>query len=421
MVPFTGSDRHGRWQWQRYPDGEIEDFKVKDLRGNEDFVTFAEFKMQAYPMALLTPDKIGPREVWSGPADMLLWFHTTYVQANFIRGGLLLSMGFFHSSADATSAYTFTKVMSEEIRKAQNLPIPDPINVSALLQGRDQLAGQGRAHLPLGKIEEHPEYVMLPLSPEGPPPKLLAPIHQAHVFHFSPANLDLLKQVCWPIQGNLKVLKGEENLPKFISINDALNALLWKIIMDVQHPDLDAVIRDEPNRPSHLLIALDERRRGMLPQHTLGNLLAWAPIFHDLKSVVQDATLADLAVMIRRSVDQRSNDKDFVQKHESMLNGLKDLDRIVPLVFLDVPGRNMLTSSWRDHDYYGLDWGPALRDNIKAVRAPSVGICHGFHVALPDHPDKPGIEMMVGVENRALDRLLKHPIWTKYAENPKRV
>ncbi|KAK8117322.1 uncharacterized protein PG998_005603 [Apiospora kogelbergensis] len=420
MVPLVDGSKPGRWQWQRFPEGEIEDFKVSDLRG--DFVPFAEFKANEYPMTLLTPEKMGPRSIWPSAADMALWFHTTYMQANFIKGGLLLSMGIFHSSADATSAYVMTKVMTEHIRKAQGLPVPDPVDVSSLLKERKLLDKSRRGHLSsVPKLEDTPEYVLLPFTPEGPPPKILEPIHQANIFHFSPRALDQLKKDAAPTQENLRVLKGDKSggdLPDFISTNDALNALLWKVVMDVQHPDLEAAMREEPERPSHLLIALDERRRAGMHEHTLGNLLAWAPLFHDLRSVVRDATLADLAVMIRRSVKQRSDDPDFVHKHEAVLNGVEQLDRIAPLVFLDVPGRNTLTSSWRNNTYYGLEWGPVFGDRIKAVRAPSVGVCHGFQVILPDRPDKPGVEMMVGVETPAVGRLTKHPLWTKYAEAP---
>ncbi|KAK6823017.1 hypothetical protein PG987_014562 [Apiospora arundinis] len=414
LVPVMDG-KPGRWQWQRFPEGEIEDFKVSDLRG--DFVPFSEFKANEYPMALLTPEKMGPRSIWPSAADMALWFHTTYMQANFIKGGLLLSMGIFHSSADATSAYVMTKVMTEEIRKLQGLPVPDPVDVSALLKERKLLDKSRRAHLSsTPTLKDNPEYIELPFTPEGPPPKILEPIHQSHIFHFSPYALDQLKKDAAPTQENLQVLKGEktEDLPDFISTNDALNALLWKVVMDVQHPDLEAAMREEPDRPSPSMSV-----GGRAYPQTLGNLLAWAPIFHDLRSVVRDATLADLAIMIRRSVAQRSDDADFVHKHEAVLEGVEQLDRLAPLVFLDVPGRNTLTSSWRDNTYYGLEWGPILGDRVKAMRAPSVGVCHGFQVILPDRPDKPGVEMMVGVENSAIERLMKHALWTKYAEDPK--
>ncbi|KAK8076786.1 hypothetical protein PG994_004058 [Apiospora phragmitis] len=421
MVPvMDGSSKPGRFEWRRFPEGEVEDFKVKDLRGDGDFVSFADFKAKEYPMALLTPEKTCPRGIWVDANDMALWFHTTYLQANFIKGGLLLCMGIFHSAADATAAYVLTRVLAEEIAKAQNVPVADPVDVQALLKEREKLSKSQRAHLPAAPgIETHPEYIILPFTPEGPPPKLLAPIHSANVFHFSPQALEQLKKDCQPTQENLRTLRGKKDIPTFVSTNDALNALVWKVVMEVQHPDLEAAIKEDPERPSHIIIALDERRRAGLHKHTIGNLLAWAPVFHDLKSVVQDSSMADLAILCRQSVAQRSEDPDVVHKLEAMLEEVEDLNRIAPQVFLDVPGRNMITSNWRDNTYYGLEWGPALGGRCKAMRAPSVGVCHGFHIVLPDRPDKPGIEMIVGVENGALEGLMKHPLWTKYAEDPK--
>ncbi|KAK8057952.1 transferase [Apiospora saccharicola] len=431
MVPvMDGSAKAGRFEWRRFPDGEIEDFKVNDLRADGDFsLTFSEFKQKEYPQSLLTPEKVCPRGLWVDENDMALWFHTTYLQANFIKGGLLLCMGIFHSAADATTTYVLTRVLAEEVAKAQGLPVADPVDVAVLLKEREKLQKSERAHLPAdngvtvpgkgGIVETHPEYIILPFVPDAPPPKLLAPIHQANVFHFSPSALEQLKKDSQPTPEQLRVLKDDKDLPAFVSTNDALIALVWKVVMEVQHPDLDAALQDDPARPSHVIIALDERRRAKINKHTLGNLLAWAPVFHDLRSVVRDASLADLAVLCRRTVAERTDDPDVVHKLEAMLEGVEDLNRLAPQSFLDIPGRNMLTSNWRDNDYYGLSWGPALGGSLKALRAPSVGVCHGFHIVLPDRPEKPGIEMIVGVENSAIDRLMKHPVWTKYAEEPK--
>ncbi|KAK7936587.1 uncharacterized protein PG986_015025 [Apiospora aurea] len=426
MVPvMDGSAQPGRFEWRRFPEGEIEDFKVKDYR--EDFMTFADFKAKEYPMAPLLPEKFCPRGLWVDENDLALWFHTTWMQANFIKGGLILCMGIFHSAADQTAAYVMTKVLAEEMSKAQGLPVADPVDVAVLLKDREKLHKSQRAHLAQqavaqqGICEEHPEYIILPFTPDAPPPKLLAPISQSHIFHFSPAALEQLKKDCRPTPEQLQTLKGDKDLPAFVSTNDALNALLWKIIMEVQHPDLEAAIKEDPDRPSHMIIALDERRRAGLHKHTLGNLLAWAPVFCDLKSVVRESSLADLAVLCRRSVAQRTDDPDVVHKLEAMLEGVENLDRLAPQVFLDMPGRNMITSNWRDNAYYGLDFGAALGGKMKAMRAPSVGVCHGFHIVLPDRPDKPGIEVIVSVENSAIGALLKHPVWTKYAEAPKQL
>lgn len=430
MVPvMDGSSKAGRFEWRRFPEGEIEDFKVNDLRADGDFaLSFSEFRDKEYPQSLLTPDKVCPRGLWVDENDMALWFHTTYLQANFIKGGLLLCMGIFHAAADATTTYILTRVLAEEVAKAQGLPVADPVDVPVLLKERERLHKTQRAHLPAdsvtvpgkgGIVESHPEYIILPFVPEAPPPKLLAPIHQANVFHFSPRALEQLKKDSQPTPEHLRTLKDDKDLPAFVSTNDALIALVWKVVMEVQHPDLDAALQDDPERPSHVIIALDERRRAKINKHTLGNLLAWAPVFHDLRSVVRDSSLADLAVLCRRTVAERTDDPDVVHKLEAMLEGVEDLNRLAPQTFLDVPGRNMITSNWRDNDYYGLQWGPALGEQLKALRAPSVGVCHGFHIVLPDRPEKPGIEMIVGVENSAIDRLMKHPVWTKYAEEPK--
>ena len=51
---------------------------------------------------------------------------------------------------------------------------------------------------------------------------------------------------------------------------------------------------------------------------------------------------------------------------------------------------------------------------IDAVRAPHVGVINGLQVVLPVLPDG-GMEILVGVKEDCLDKLLHEPRWTKFA------
>jgi hypothetical protein len=44
-----------------------------------------------------------------------------------------------------------------------------------------------------------------------------------------------------------------------------------------------------------------------------------------------------------------------------------------------------------------------------------VGIINGLQVVLPALPDG-GVEVLVGVEESSLERLLSEPLWTRFAE-----
>lgn len=97
----------------------------------------------------------------------------------------------------------------------------------------------------------------------------------------------------------------------------------------------------------------------------------------------------------------------------ALVEQLEDVDRLVPTAFLDVPGFNCVQTSWITFGLYGLDWGSMLGGNIEAVRVPHVGCINGAQVVLPVLPNG-GMEILVGVEESRLDRLLNNPLFTKF-------
>lgn len=61
-----------------------------------------------------------------------------------------------------------------------------------------------------------------------------------------------------------------------------------------------------------------------------------------------------------------------------------------------------------------MSWGKALGDKIQAVRSPEVGVINGTQVTLPA-PVQGGLEVLVGVEESCLEKLLHDPLWNKFA------
>lgn len=106
--------------------------------------------------------------------------------------------------------------------------------------------------------------------------------------------------------------------------------------------------------------------------------------------------------------------QQFTDDVVALVEQLEDVDRLVPTAFLDVPGFNCVLTSWVNFKLYGLEWGPLLGNNIEAVRVPHVGCINGCQVVLPVLPNG-GMEILVGVEESSLDRLLDDPLFTKYS------
>lgn len=63
---------------------------------------------------------------------------------------------------------------------------------------------------------------------------------------------------------------------------------------------------------------------------------------------------------------------------------------------------------------YDVSWGKALGEKVQAVRSPDVGVINGCQVTFPA-PVRGGLEVLVGVEENCLDKLLHDPLWNKFA------
>lgn len=160
-------------------------------------------------------------------------------------------------------------------------------------------------------------------------------------------------------------------------------------------------------------IATDGRLRTdpKVRSDTLGCFLEYVAVEVPIREMLSSLSVADLAIQIRKAILQA--DKQFTDDVVALVEQLEDVDRLVPTAFLDVRGFNCVQTSWINFELYALDWGPLLRHKIEAVRTPHVGCINGLQVVLPVLPNG-GMEVLVGVEESCLDRLLNDPLFTKF-------
>ncbi|KAL4913545.1 hypothetical protein BDW62DRAFT_214113 [Aspergillus aurantiobrunneus] len=323
---------------------------VKDLR--DSFASsYAELKSRAFLVASFDGDTLCRRSVWPSVGERL---PISFVQANFIRGGLLLTWCILHMAGDGRSFYLWTKAWAEECRRAQGLDVAEPIQFpDAIWNDRQQVMRPLRDNA--GKLEDHPEYTLLAFTPAGAPPKMLSPSHRGQVFYFSSESLAALKAESLPAHAT------EPSDQSWISTNNALSALVWRTVM----------ARTDPK----------------VHPDTLGCFLEYVAVSMLIRKMLSTLNLADLAQ-------------------------LDDVDRLVPTAFLDVPGFNCVLTSRINFELYGLDWGSLPGSRIEAVRVPHVGCINGCQVVLPVLPDG-GMEVVVGVEESCLHRLLEDPLLAK--------
>ncbi|KAF4778552.1 hypothetical protein HER10_EVM0006847 [Colletotrichum scovillei] len=391
---------------QAITDNDIEPVIINDLRHSEIFKpSFEELEAEHFPVSSFPAETFTRCAIWPAPGERI---PITTVQANFIRGGLILNWNLFHLVGDGQAFYNWIRVWAEETRRAQGLEISDPICYEDHIYMDRQIAQCIPQALPndmAGRIEDHPEYTIV-----TDPATQLAKIattdgHIGQIFYLSPESLKRLKKDAQP----------QTDDGSYVSTNDALSALIWRSIMAAQ---FDAVQLDGSEK-SVFNIAIDGRRRSqpLIHPEAMGSFLGFIQVELPIKEILESDSLAALSLLIRRAIITMDTkfSGSFINDVIQLVNNQNDLGALIPTSFLDVPGQNCAQTSWEKFKMYDLDWGHALGGKIAAIRSPSCGILNGMQIMYPQHPDG-GREMLVGIYESCLEKLCNDPTWTRYAK-----
>ncbi|KAJ5010476.1 Acyltransferase easC [Colletotrichum sp. SAR 10_99] len=405
-VPDPDARQANALKLQKITDHEIEPVIINDLRHSETFTaSFEELKAKHFPVSSFSAEVFTRCPIWPAPGQRV---PITIVQANFIRGGLILNWNLFHLVGDGQAFYNWIRVWAEETRRAQNLEILDPVGYPDRIYTDRQIAYDSPQTLPKGKagrLEDHPEYTIV-----TDPATQLAKIattngHVGQIFYLSKDSLEGLKRDAQP----------KKNDGSFVSTNDALSALIWRSIMAAQFD----VSQLDGSENSVYNIAIDGRGRSQPPIHpeAMGSFLGFIQVELPIKKILEADNIAALSLLIRKAIIAMDKDfsGSFINDVVQLVNNQSDLGALIPTSFLDVPGQNCAQTSWEKFKMYDLDWGHALGGKIAAIRSPSCGILNGMQIMYPQHPDG-GREMLVGIYEDCLEKLCNDPIWTRYAE-----
>jgi hypothetical protein len=292
--------------------------------------SYIKLQEDNFPFSILTTALVSPLQVMQASQPVLA------AQANFIEGGLLLTVGVHHSVCDAagldsiletwalnTSATTSTRSFSEY----------DPICNDRVPLSRG---------LPAKKVD-FPENILLPTPPtDGPqmaPPSFEMPPMVSKIFYFSPENLAGLKAAA-----------------KAYSTNDALCAFFWHHVTAARNSNAEVC---DDQKTSNLCFAVNIRGRTSppLPPTYLGNA-SLAAITQRLSVTSlkdSDSGLAIAAAAIRSAVNN-SNKPNRVPLTIGLLGSRPDAQdfKFACHGFL---GPDMAATSWADIGVWKRSWG----------------------------------------------------------------
>jgi trichothecene 3-O-acetyltransferase len=323
-------------------------------------------------------------------------------QANFIEGGLLLTVAAHHSISDGIGFSNILDVWAKNTSAASA-----PISFAKV-----DPASNDRSHLMTGllgaTLSDCPEYVLAPtpLATAGDvnthqmatTPTILPPM-TARIFSFLPSALS-----------SLKIAASAH------STNDALYAVLWRHITLARNPLQNAHINTVQSATSPqttaLLYAVNIRPRVSppLPPTYFGNA-SMASITERLpiSTLTSPLSLAAAAAAIRTSINA-FNTPNRVLLTLGLLASRSDATDY-KFAYNGFLGPDLSATTWADFGVYEMEWGSLGKP--ECFRIPGEGM-DGSIIVLP-RLDGGGLEVVVGLEDGAMGRLMKDEEFLEFA------
>ncbi|KAF9076668.1 trichothecene 3-O-acetyltransferase [Rhodocollybia butyracea] len=359
---------------------------VKDLSDDPSAPSMEGLRRANFPFTMVDESIIAPRNTLtlpgtpdeSSPAPILL------VQANFISGGLILTVVSQHSAMDMVGhdhiMYLLSKACHNEEFTSEELSIgncPNRTNIIPLLDG----------YIPNFELENQMA-VPAPTISQPAPPSTWA------YFSFSPNSLATLKS-----HASSTLTHG------YISTDDALSALLWQSVIRARLPRLDPSLHVKMTR------AIDIRRFLDIPSTypaLLQNLLYYTSPLQNLVT----SPLGLIASQLRESINPP------VVKHNlralaTVLHQSPDKNVVSFTAQID-QGNDIMVSSWSKTECYEHDFNFGL-GKPESVRRPRFDPVEGLVYFMPKRGDG---EVVLGVCLRIedMERLKGDGEFMRYAE-----
>lgn len=330
------------------------------------------------------------------------------VQLNLINGGMIMAFCTHHSFTDGNGAAAIAKVWGAYCRgeDGSKLVTPETLNRDRLTQG------WGTASL-----ADFPTFLRVRDEEKGPTNGILAtkspskalPEFQCGTFFFSKGKLAELKRMA-------SLSEREEKKEAWISTNDALCALLGCCA----HAAIDKDTRAIHGSTFTVGMILGGRRMldPPLPANFIGNIIMRIGVSGPIQRIESTpAKVAEMAYDFRDQIKQR--DERDIRKFIAALSAVEDFTTVEISPPLPSEHRLIITS-WANQDFCGINWGDAVGPRIERVRyfLENNNRC----IILPElrgpsfTDEECGLEAMIGLEKRQLERLKHDKLFMRFAQ-----
>jgi hypothetical protein len=362
--------------------------------------SYAALKVENFPLSKLTTTLISPLGVYIPEIE-----HPPVMaaQANFIEGGLLLTLGVHHSALDASAVEAIIDVWAQNTAAAFDSTELKFSQFEPQLNDRSPLMSGTTG----AKLEEFPEYYLKSTAPSasvdqnsGQKTSIPSPLPPmiSRIFYFSPSSLAELKEAA-----------------AAYSTNDALTAFLWRHMVLARNPVSKTKSPvDIAGEISHLLYAANIRSRTTppLPKNYLGNaFIAVKTEPLRISTIISEAGLSSATSVIRQSLAKLADDPNRI----SLTIGLMEQygPSVLKYAYNGFFGPDVMATSWKDVAVYDRVWGDLGR--VESFRVPGDPGEDGTMAVLPRLKDG-GLEVRVALETEAMGRLMSDKDFIAKAE-----
>lgn len=375
------------------PLDEVPYVAVKELGDDPSIPTMDDLRRASFPFSMLDEGIIAPYLTLpasvgddSCPAPVLA------LQANFVKGGLLLTIVVEHSTMDMPGQAQIMKLLS---KACHNEPFTDEELSTGNLPRRNIIPLLDASYKPGPELAHQ-----LARPPPNPPAQSYpSPACSWAYFSFSAASLAALKSL------TLQTL--EPGGPQYISTDDALTALIWQCTTRVRLPRLEAAGAAETT----LARAVDVRRYVGISATYPGNIQNMTYTSLAMRDLVREP-LGRIAARLRAALDPTTSGLGHrTRALATWLARAPDRSVVGVTAGLD-PATDPMVSSWAAVPCYELDFNLGL-GKPEAVRRPRFVPVEGLIYFMPKTPDG---EIAVGVclRDEEMDRLKKDEEFGRY-------
>ncbi|KAI9733655.1 MAG: hypothetical protein M1834_003257 [Cirrosporium novae-zelandiae] len=374
-----------------YRHGDSVKLKVKDLK--DLMMPYQKLAALRMPMSELRAELVSPMPNMPDPTRDK--HEVIAVQANFINGGLLLSICIHHSVFDGIGFGNVIKILANNCQSVGELDTvavrTEHLDRTALTHGLQPT--EPPCALPMLEIKN--QIIILENPKDIPVASML--------FHFTAPKLAQLKRAATPHRSS--------SATAWISTNDALCAFLWQRIT------LARSLHLSPTISTKLTFAINGRPRLTPPlrQTYLGNV-ALNNYTHtpDIRTLISQP-LSTTALAIRSALNAVT--PNYIRTTISYINSVRDVNLLKPCMH-NILGPDLFVSSWAEFGVYEADFGRRL-GKCEWVRCPWRAL-DGTVKILPKRiatmgGGDEGLEVNVELRKDDLDRLVGDPVWEMYA------